>query len=114
MDTQTALNAFAALAHDSRLSIIRLLIKAGPEGLSAGVIGQHLNIMASALSFHLNYLAQCKLISAQHQGRRIIYAACFDIMTELIQFLSENCCEGKECSLVDSSALIMCSQEPRS
>ncbi|MBU6460301.1 MAG: winged helix-turn-helix domain-containing protein [Proteobacteria bacterium] len=100
MDTDAALLAFASLAHATRLSIVRRLIQAGPEGVTAGNLSQELNLMASALSFHLNDLVECQLIKARHAGRRIYYTAHYATMEALIRFLSENCCNGQGCSLI--------------
>ena len=36
MDDRQALSSFAALAQETRLSIVRTLVVAGPEGLAAG------------------------------------------------------------------------------
>ena len=53
METTQAVTALAALAHQSRLSIFRLLVEAGPEGMAAGAIADALGVPNSSLSFHL-------------------------------------------------------------
>lgn len=97
METKTAVTALAALAQDSRLAIFRLLVQAGPSGLSAGKIGEVLGIPPSSLSFHLKELAHADLVSSRQESRYVIYAANFQAMDELIAFLTENCCGGKPC-----------------
>jgi DNA-binding transcriptional ArsR family regulator len=100
MKRTSAVEAFSALAHDSRLAIIRLLVPEGPDGLPAGEIGRKLAIPASALTFHLTRLRSAGLISVRRNGQQMIYAACYDEMQHLMGFLSENCCrlDARGCS----------------
>ncbi len=92
LEQNAAVGALAALAHDARLSVFRLLVQAGREGLPAGEISDALSIPPTALSFHLARLRHAALITARRQGRRIIYAADFAAMQRLVGFLTENCC----------------------
>lgn len=86
--------ALAALAQESRLSIFRALVQAGPDGLPAGRIAEKLDLPAPTLSFHLNQLRQAGLIDYRRESRSLIYAAEFGTMNELIAYLTENCCRG--------------------
>ena len=45
--------SLAALGHDTRLKVFRLLVRAGNDGLNIGEIGQHLEMAASTLAYHL-------------------------------------------------------------
>ncbi len=94
MENQPAVDALAALAHDSRLAIIRLLVPEGPDGLPAGEIGRKLVIPASALTFHLTRLRYAGLVSARRNGQQMIYAVAYDGMQRLVGFLTENCCQN--------------------
>jgi len=87
----------AALGHETRLAVFRLLVQAGIEGLSAGVIGERLALAAATLSFHLAHLNRVGLVTARQQGRFIFYAADYATMDELIAFLTDNCCNGEAC-----------------
>ena len=62
MKHQDIVRALAALAQDSRLAVFRLLVKRGPEGYSAGEIGEKLDIPGPTLSFHLKELTLAGLI----------------------------------------------------
>lgn len=99
METKQVLAALAALAQESRLAIFRLLIQAGPAGLPAGKVGEELGIASSALSFHLKELVHAGLVTARQEGRFVIYTAQFDTMSELVGFLTENCCAGVPCGI---------------
>ena len=84
--------ALAALAQETRLAIYRLLVETGPAGLAAGSIGERLAVPAATLSFHLKALSQAGLIESQQDGRYVIYAARFDRMLALVDYLTQNCC----------------------
>lgn len=92
-----AVTALGALAQETRLSIHRLLVQAGPEGLAAGVIGEKTSVPAATLSFHLKELARAGLVRSRQEGRFVIYTADFDATLALVDFLTQNCCGGREC-----------------
>lgn len=98
MDTKATLAALAALAQESRLAVFRLLVQAGPAGLAASRISEHLDIPPSSLSFHLKELSHAGLLSSRQDGRFVIYAANVATMNGLIDFLTENCCAGVPCA----------------
>ena len=100
MESKTVIQALAALAQESRLGIFRLLVQAGPTGLSAGEIGSELKLAPATLSFHLKELSRASLIAARQDGRYIYYSADFASMGELVGFLTENCCarDGMSCA----------------
>jgi len=101
MNKSTALNLFETLSSGLRLDIYRLLINAGPdEGMVAGEIARKLDLPASNISFHLKALTQNKLISVEQQGRYQRYRANMQIVPELIEFLTAECCAGhpEQCS----------------
>jgi ArsR family transcriptional regulator len=100
--TNEALDAFGALASEHRLSIFRLLVQAGPEGLPAGDIADQLGIPASSLSFHLAHLTRAGLTEQRRESRSLIYSANFPTMNGLIAFMTENCCGGANCAPVSS------------
>jgi DNA-binding transcriptional ArsR family regulator len=95
MDNAIAVKIFASLAQESRLGLFRLLVQAGPEGLSAGSIAEQLGLAASTLSFHLKELSHAGVIQSRQAGRFIYYSADFVTMNALIGFLTENCCGGQ-------------------
>lgn len=94
MESIIAVQALAALAQESRLAIFRLLVEAGPAGVSAGGIASQLGLAAPTLSFHLKELARAGLIAAEPQGRFIVYRADFEAMNALVGYLTENCCRA--------------------
>lgn len=94
MNAPKAVIALAALAHEHRLATYRLLVEAGPEGLSAGVIAKRLKLPASSLTFHVQHLQRAGLITQERMSRQLIYSADFGTINELVGYLTENCCAG--------------------
>src|SRR5258707_10032526 len=95
------LPALGALAQETRLELFRLLVTSGPEGLPAGVIAERLGVQPSSLSFHLAQLTHAGLITQRRLSRQLIYSAEYGAMTELLAYLTENCCgRGEACAPV--------------
>lgn len=104
METKTAVIALAALAQESRLAVFRSLVESGPDGLPAGKISELTGIAPSSLSFHLKELSHAAMVNSRQDGRYVIYTANFSTMTELLGFLTENCCGGASCLPVCSTS----------
>lgn len=68
LDSKLAVKALAALAHETRLAVFRLLVTAGRSGMSPGAIAEKLGLPAPTLSFHLKELAHAELIEGKSQG----------------------------------------------
>jgi DNA-binding transcriptional ArsR family regulator len=94
MDKHQAIAALSALAQETRLDIFRYLMEAGPDGVPAGQIGEHLNVPWATLSFHLKTLQQAGLLVRKRESRSIIYSANVTTMEALMGYLTENCCQG--------------------
>ncbi|GGX59826.1 transcriptional regulator [Tateyamaria omphalii] len=93
LDLTRAAAAFAALGSEQRLSVLRTLVRAGPDGLSIGVLGDRTGVMGSTLTHHVKILASAGLVTQARQGRSIICAAvAFDELQGLSNFLLTECC----------------------
>ena len=98
MDQKRAIAALGALAQETRLELFRLLVTCGPEGLPAGAIAERLGVLPSSLSFHLQQLVHAGLITQRRLSRHLIYSAEYGTMSELLAYLTENCCgRGEAC-----------------
>lgn len=86
--------ALAALGHDARLSIFRLLVKAGEGGLRVGDIGDHLGIAPSTLAHHLSTLVDAGLVLQSRKGREVFNRVDFPAVHGLLAFLTSECCAG--------------------
>jgi ArsR family transcriptional regulator len=94
MEKSNAVAALAALAQDNRLDVFRLLVQAGPEGMSAGQVAYALDLAPNTLTFHFDRLRSAGLVTVRREGRSMIYAAQYDAMKALLGFLTDNCCQG--------------------
>ena len=94
MKIETAVVALAALAQETRLSIFRLLVQAGKEGVAAGGWGEEWGTPPATLSFHLKALSHAGLVKSRTEGRFVIYSANYAEMDKLIAYLTEHCCAG--------------------
>jgi ArsR family transcriptional regulator len=110
MKNAQAVTSLAALAQETRLSIYRLLVQAGPQGVPAGRIGEALDVAPATLSFHLKELSHAGMVASRQEGRFIYYSADYERMAALMTFLTENCCQGmpQECLTVMETALGTC------
>ena len=95
MNEAQAMEVFRALSQETRLQIVRLLVKAGPDGLAAGVIGEAVGASSSGASFHLSHLERAGLIRSRRDSRSIIYSVSFEALSGLVRFLMDDCCQGR-------------------
>ena len=104
MKKHDALAALAALSQDNRLDVFRLLVEAGCDGLPAGSVADALDLAPNTLTFHFDRLREAGLVSVRREGRSMIYTARYDTMNALLDYLTENCCQGRaeDCMPPDS------------
>jgi ArsR family transcriptional regulator, arsenate/arsenite/antimonite-responsive transcriptional repressor len=92
MESNAAISALSALAQETRLAIFTMLAHDVCAGLSAGDIGEKLNIPLPTLSYHLGQLKRAGLVSARRCSRTIMYSANHNALGGLIAHLIKNCC----------------------
>ena len=92
MDRSKALAALSALAHETRLDLIRLLTPRGAEGLAAGQIAETLGIAAPRLSFHLSALEQAGLLRSRKLARHVFYSVDTHMVGNTLSFVLNDCC----------------------
>lgn len=102
--TQHIARSLAALGHEARLQIFRVLVKAGHGGMTVGQIADHLGLPASTQAHHLKTLVEAGLVSQTRQGREVINTVDFDKMNAVIGFLSDECCTGFDTLGADTAA----------
>jgi DNA-binding transcriptional ArsR family regulator len=109
LNTQVwAVDALGALAHETRLSVFRMLVKAGPDGMIAGAIAEHCRVPPSTMSHHLATLERAGLVQSTRESRLIRYRADFAGMRRLLTFLMQDCCQGAPEMCGDLMAGIAC------
>ena len=92
MDRSKALAALSALAHETRLDLIRLLTPQGNEGMAAGQIAETLGIAAPRLSFHLSALEQAGLLRSRKVARNVFYSVDARGIGATIAYVLNHCC----------------------
>ena len=104
MKEEQVVRALSALAHPVRLRVFRALVVSEPRGMTPGVMQEGLGIPGTTLSFHLQELAFAGLATPERSSRNLVYRADIGRMNELMNYLTENCCEGAACGLRQGSA----------
>ncbi|MFO6419289.1 ArsR/SmtB family transcription factor [Hylemonella sp. W303a] len=99
LEENEAVAALSALAQAQRLRVFRALVVAGPQGLTPGTLTAELDIAPSALSFHLKALLHAGLVGSEPDGRHLVYRADFSRMNNLLDYLTEHCCQGVACEV---------------
>ncbi len=102
MDLDQAAESFSAMGSDSRLSVVKALVRAGQDGLTVGDIQTRTGIAPSTLAHHLKFLAAGNVLTQEKQGRSVINRANFTHLEALAQFILSECCidqTGAELSL---------------
>ena len=93
LNLEIAASKFAALGSEQRLQVLRIMVRAGPEGLSIGDLGERAGITGSTLTHHLKILAAAGLVSQQKRGRSTICAgADYAEVQALSEYLLRQCC----------------------
>lgn len=92
MDRSKALAALSALAHETRLDLIRLLTPRGEDGMAAGQIAEALGIAAPRLSFHLSALEQAGLLRSRKAARNVFYSVDPHGIGRTISYVLNDCC----------------------
>lgn len=109
MEKAAAITVFESLASSVRLDVFRLLVQHGPQGLVAGDIAAALELPATNLSFHLKALTQSGLLAVTQEGRFQRYRANMALMSDLIGYLTDECCGGNPGACLPGAALVVCS-----
>ncbi len=105
MEIREAVQRLGALAHETRLSVFRLLVRRGTVGLAAGEIATRMDISPPNASFHLAELARVGLVTARRDGRSVIYTVDFSSIAGLVDFMRENCCAEETQGLVPLNSI---------
>lgn len=95
MDIDTAALLLSEMGNVTRLKIIRLLVRAGPRGLTVGDIQSQLEVPGSTLSHHLSHLRHVGLIQQDREATVRRCSVCYEKITSIMEFLTEECCRDQ-------------------
>jgi DNA-binding transcriptional ArsR family regulator len=85
--------ALAALGHVARLSILRSVVQAGPEGITTSALQEQLDIPWTTLNHHLDRMVESGLVAARRDGKSVVHTANYEALRALTDFLWEDCCK---------------------
>jgi DNA-binding transcriptional ArsR family regulator len=94
MESEDALVCLNALAQEHRLTLFRMLVQAGDEGMAVGELAAATGLPGATLTNHLHILRRAGMVDDERQGRVIQCRANYEQMNALLGFLTENCCAG--------------------
>jgi DNA-binding transcriptional ArsR family regulator len=83
----------AALGHVARLSILRAVVQAGPEGVTTTALQEELGIPWTTLNHHLDRMVDSGLVAARREGKSVVHTAHYEALRKLTDFLWEDCCK---------------------
>jgi DNA-binding transcriptional ArsR family regulator len=95
MESNQAIDVFAALSQSTRLDAFRLIMQHEPDGLPAGEVARLLDVPQNTMSSHLAILTRAGLIESERQSRSIVYRAVIGRVREIASFLVQDCCGGR-------------------
>jgi ArsR family transcriptional regulator, arsenate/arsenite/antimonite-responsive transcriptional repressor len=87
MEKKKARMVMSALSQETRLTVFKLLVDAGDEGMPAGAISKTTKTSPTSMSAHLAILSQAGLVKPKKVGRNVIYRALPRVIDELAEFL---------------------------
>ncbi|HKR78041.1 MAG TPA: metalloregulator ArsR/SmtB family transcription factor [Rhodanobacter sp.] len=112
MKNKAALDCLAALAHEHRLKLFRLLVQAGDAGMAVGELAAATGLAGATLTNHLHILRRAGMVTDERRGRVIQCRADYARMNALLGFLTENCCAGSPAATCAPAST--CKPRPRS
>jgi DNA-binding transcriptional ArsR family regulator len=92
MDTQLLARRLEALGNETRLAVFRVLVRAGPRGVSVGDLQTRTGAARSTLSHHLHKLIDVGLVYQKRERTTLYCHAHFEAMNETLGVLGRECC----------------------
>ena len=92
LDLEATAAILAELGNETRLSVMRLLVRAGEDGLTVGDIQRATGVPGSTLSHHLSRLRGVGLVSRTRSGSALWCRADLERIRATADFLIEECC----------------------
>ena len=92
MKLNDAANILAKIGNPTRLRIVRLLVRAGDDGLTVGKIQKKLEVPGSTLTHHIAHLKSAGVIRQERQQATLICKMEFEVLRKLVDYLTEECC----------------------
>lgn len=88
-------NRLSAMGHETRLRIIQALAER-PEGMSSTDIAEHIQVMPTNTSAHLNVLRAAGLVSSEKNGRVVTYRLEDTMLERIVSEITELRVQGQK------------------
>ena len=88
-------NRLSAMGHETRLRIIQALAER-PEGMSSTDIAEHIEVMPTNTSAHLNVLRAAGLVSSEKNGRVVTYRLEDTMLERIVSEITELRVQGQK------------------
>lgn len=92
MDSEFAMRAFSAMSQETRLDVFKLLMSAGPVGMTASELSERLDVRQNTMSTNLTILLNADLVRREREGRSVRYFISLDGVKRLLTYFLEDCC----------------------
>ena len=92
MKLETAALILSKIGNPTRLKIVRLLVRAGEQGMSVGTIQKKLEIPGSTLTHHISHLKSAGLIRQEREQATLVCKMEYERLNDLVGYLTEECC----------------------
>ena len=92
MKLETAALILSKIGNPTRLEIVRLLVRAGDQGMPVGAIQKNLQIPGSTLTHHIAHLKSAGLIRQEREQATLFCKMEYERLTDLVAYLTEECC----------------------
>jgi len=92
MKLETAALVLSKIGNPTRLKIVRMLVRAGDQGLPVGAIQKKLNIPGSTLTHHISHLKNAKVIRQERHQATLYCIMEYEQLNKLVAYLTDECC----------------------
>jgi len=92
MKLETASEVLANIGNPTRLRIVRLLVRAGDEGLPVGAIQKKLGVPGSTLTHHIAKLKAAGVLRQERHQATLTCKMEYKVLRALVDFLTEDSC----------------------
>ncbi len=95
MKLETAALILSKIGNPTRLKIVRLLVRAGSQGLPVGSIQKTLKVPGSTLTHHITHLKNAGVIRQEREQATLFCKMQYEVLDELVTYLTKECCSDE-------------------
>jgi DNA-binding transcriptional ArsR family regulator len=95
LESASAARLLSQLGNETRLRIVRLLVRAGRSGMTVGEIQKELDIPNSTLSHHLTSLRHVGLVEQRRESTVLRCLIDYEQINAIVDFLTRECCAAE-------------------